>query len=29
MALIRKMFNLARDWGLHDGENPATRIQMF
>jgi len=29
VALLRKMFNLARDWGLHDGENPATRIQMF
>jgi integrase len=23
------MFNLARDLGLHAGENPATRIQMF
>jgi integrase len=23
------MFNLARDWGLYAGENPATRIQMF
>jgi hypothetical protein len=29
VALLRKMFNLARDWGLHDGGNPATRIQMF
>ena len=29
VALLRKMFNLARDWGLHAGENPATRIQMF
>src|SRR5207247_7209918 len=29
VALLRKMFNLARDWGLYDGENPATRIQMF
>jgi integrase len=29
VALLRKMFNLARDWGLSDGENPATRIQMF
>jgi integrase len=27
--LLRKMFNLARDWGLHAGDNPATRIQMF
>jgi len=23
------MFNLAQDWGLYAGENPATRIQMF
>ncbi len=29
VALLRKMFNLARDWGLSAGENPATRIQMF
>jgi integrase len=29
VALLRKMFNLARDWGLYDGENPATRIQLF
>ena len=29
VALLRKMFNLARDWGLYHGENPATRIQMF
>lgn len=29
VALLRKMFNLARDWGLHGGENPSTRIQMF
>src|SRR5262249_50890313 len=29
VALLRKMFNLARDWGLYAGENPATRIQMF
>jgi integrase len=29
VALLRKMFNLARDWGLHAGDNPATRIQMF
>lgn len=29
VALFRKMFNLARDWGLYDGENPATRIQFF
>ena len=29
VALLRKMFNLARDWGLYAGENPATRIQFF
>ena len=29
VALLRKMFNLARDWGLYSGENPATRIQLF
>ena len=29
VALLRKMFNLARDWGLYVGENPATRIQFF
>jgi integrase len=29
VALVRKMFNLARDWGLYAVENPATRIQMF
>jgi integrase len=29
VALLRKMFNLARDWGLYEGENPATRIQLF
>jgi integrase len=29
VALLRKMFNLARDWGLFAGENPATRIQFF
>ena len=29
VSLLRKMFNLARDWGLYAGENPATRIQLF
>ena len=29
VALLRKMFNLARDWGLYAGENPATRVQFF
>jgi integrase len=29
VALLRKMFNLAQDWGLYVGENPATRIQLF
>ena len=29
VALLRKMFNLAEDWGLYHGENPATRIPFF
>lgn len=29
VALLRKMFNLAKDWGLYHGGNPATRIQFF
>jgi integrase len=29
IALLRKMFNLAQIWGIYEGENPATRIQMF
>ncbi len=29
VALLRKMFNLAMDWGLLQGSNPATRIKMF
>jgi len=29
VALLRKMFNLARDLGLYDRENPATHIQVF
>jgi integrase len=29
VALLRKMFNLAKDWGLMLGDNPATRIQFF
>ena len=29
VALIRTMFNLARDWGVYDGENPASRIKFF
>ena len=29
VALLRKMFNLARDWGLYAGENPATHIPFF
>src|SRR5262249_47022570 len=29
VALLRNMFNLARDWGLYQGDNPATRIQFF
>ena len=29
VALLRKMFNLAIDWGMFPGPNPATKIQMF
>jgi integrase len=29
VALLRTMFNLAREWGLYAGENPATRIHFF
>lgn len=29
VALIRKMFNLARVWGVYQGENPATSIELF
>ena len=29
VALIRTMFNLALDWGLHPGPNPAARIKFF
>ncbi len=29
VALVRTMFNLAQDWGLHAGTNPASRIKFF
>ena len=29
LALIRKMFNLGKIWGLCEGENPAVGIEMF
>lgn len=29
VALLRKMFNLAKDWEMFHGENPATRIHFF
>ena len=29
VALLRKMFNLAKDWGMFQGDNPATRIHFF
>jgi integrase len=29
MRLLRHMFNLARDWGMLKGENPAVRIKLF
>ncbi len=29
IALVRTMFFLAKDWGLYEGENPASRIKFF
>ena len=29
MRLLRHMFNLAADWGLFRGDNPARRVQLF
>lgn len=29
VALVRCMFTLAQDWGLHPGPNPASRMKMF
>ena len=29
LALLRAIFNLARTWGLHSGDNPATGIRAF
>ncbi|MEO7860195.1 MAG: site-specific integrase [Nitrospirales bacterium] len=29
IALVRCMFNLAQDWGLHPGPNPAARVKLF
>jgi len=29
VALVRCMFTLAHDWGLHPGPNPASRLKMF
>jgi integrase len=29
VALVRMMFHLAEEWGLHPGPNPAARIRMF
>jgi integrase len=29
VALVRKMFNLARLWGVYTGDNPATGIELF
>jgi len=29
LALVRCMFTLAHDWGLHPGPNPASRMKMF
>jgi integrase len=29
VALVRRMFNLGRVWGVYQGENPATGIELF
>ncbi len=29
VALVRMMFRLAEEWGMHPGPNPASRIRMF
>lgn len=29
IALVRTMFNLAQDWGMHSGPNPASRVKFF
>src|SRR6185437_4932898 len=29
VALLRTMFNLARDWGQLDGPNPAMRVKFY
>lgn len=29
VALVRTMFFLAKDWGLYEGENPASRVKFF
>jgi integrase len=29
LAVLKRMLNLARRWGLRDGENPATAVEMF
>jgi integrase len=29
LALVRRMFNLAKTWGLYQGDNPATGIDRF
>jgi integrase len=29
MRLLRCMFNLARDWGRSQGDNPAARVRLF
>ena len=29
VTLLRRMFNLAKIWGVYSGENPATGIELF
>lgn len=28
LVIVRRLYNLARKWGLYDGENPASKVQM-
>jgi integrase len=29
VALVRTIFSLANDWGVYEGENPASRVKFF
>ncbi len=28
LVIVRRLYNLARKWGLYEGENPASKVQM-